>query len=143
MTFVWRTGPAMGRQLRQVRAVVFEANDTLVRTSGPHGGRSGRVAPAPLAVEAVAAVRQAGLPVGVVSAAPQVVAPPHAGADQESLQAQVGEMLGPFDTWRSCGHRPQDGCRVGRRDLISSSKPRGTWVCRATAWPSSATSGPT
>ncbi len=100
----------MGRQLREVRAVVFEVNDTLVRTSGPHGGRSGRVAPAPLAVEAVAAVRQAGLPVGVVSAAPQVAAPTHAGAEQESLQAQVGEMLGPFDTWRSCGHRPQDGC---------------------------------
>jgi D-glycero-D-manno-heptose 1,7-bisphosphate phosphatase len=99
----------MGRQLREVRAVVFEVNDTLVR-SGPRGGRSGGVAPAPLAVEAVAAVRQAGLPVGVVSAAPQVAAPTRAGAEQESLQAQVGDMLGPFDTWRSCGHRLQDGC---------------------------------
>jgi D-glycero-D-manno-heptose 1,7-bisphosphate phosphatase len=100
----------MGRQLREVRAVVFEVNDTLVRTSGPRGGRSGGVAPAPLAVEAVAAVRQAGLPVGVVSAAPQVAAPTRALAEQESLQAQVGDMLGPFDTWRSCGHRLQDGC---------------------------------
>ena len=99
----------MGRQLREVRAIVFEVNDTLVRTSGPHGGRSGRVAPAPLAVEAVAAVRHAGLPVGVVST-PQRLAATHAGGEQESLNAQVRAILGPFDTWRSCGHSPRDGC---------------------------------
>jgi D-glycero-D-manno-heptose 1,7-bisphosphate phosphatase len=110
VTFVWRTGRAMSRQLREVRAVLFEVNDTLVRTSGQHGGRSSRLAPAPLAVQALSAVRRAGLPVGAVSAPRQVAAPTHTGAGPESLKAQVGEILGPFDTWRSCGHTPQDGC---------------------------------
>ena len=100
----------MGRQLREVRAVLFEVNDTLVRTSGRHGGGSRRVAPAPLAAEAVAAVRHAGLHVGVVSTPQRAAAGTHAEAEQESLKAQVGEILGPFDTWRSCGHTSQDGC---------------------------------
>jgi histidinol phosphatase-like enzyme len=100
----------MGRQLREVQAVLFEVNHTLVRTCGPHGGRSTGVAPVPLAVEAVATVREAGLPVGVVSAPQQVAPPTQARAQQESLKAQVGEILGPFDTWRSCGHSPQDSC---------------------------------
>lgn len=111
MTFLWRTGRAMGRQLRDVRAVLFEGNDTLVRTIGTPDGRPGRVAPAPRAAEAVAAVRAAGLPMGVMSARRRIGEPWHAPAAQESVRAQVGAaMLGPFDTWQLCRHAPAVRC---------------------------------
>jgi D-glycero-D-manno-heptose 1,7-bisphosphate phosphatase len=32
------------------------------------------------------------------------------GGEQESVKAQVRDILGPFDAWRSCRHAPRDGC---------------------------------
>lgn len=110
MTFVWRTGRAMGRQLRDVRAVLFEGNHTLVRSVGRSHDAEACVVPAPRAVEAVAAVREAGLPLGVVSARQGSGAMKPAGAPQESVRALVREMFGHFDTWQHCGHAPMDRC---------------------------------
>jgi histidinol phosphatase-like enzyme len=110
MTFVWRTGRAVGQQLREVRAVLFEVNDTLVRTRGCQGASSSSVAPAPWAAEAVAAVRRAGLPVGLVSTPQRVATRRRAGKDQEWLRARVEGILGPFDTWQSCRHAPRERC---------------------------------
>jgi D-glycero-D-manno-heptose 1,7-bisphosphate phosphatase len=110
MTFVWRTRRAMGRQLHEVGAVLFQGNETLVRTVGRDNGPA-RVVPVHRAAEAVAAVREAGLPVGVLSARRWRAAHSHAHVADESIRAQVGEIFGPFDTWQHCGHAPLDRCQ--------------------------------
>jgi D-glycero-D-manno-heptose 1,7-bisphosphate phosphatase len=111
MTFVWRTARAMARQLPEVRAVVFGGNVTLARTLTRADGGPGRVVPVHRAAEAVAAVREAGLSVGVLSARRGGGAHPRAHGSDDSIRAKVGEMLGPFDTWQHCGHAPLDRCQ--------------------------------
>lgn len=112
MTFVWRTGRAMARQLPGVRAVLFEGKETLAPTLTRPDGGLGRVALVHRAAEAVAAVREAGLPMGVLNARRGSGTHSRAGGGgvDESLRAQVGEALGPFDTWQHCGHAPVERC---------------------------------
>jgi D-glycero-D-manno-heptose 1,7-bisphosphate phosphatase len=111
MTFVWRTARALARQLPEVRAVMFEGNTTLAHNLTHVDGGPGRVVPVRGAAEAVAEVREAGLPLGVLSALRGTGAHPPAHGVDDSIRAKVGEMLGPFDTWQHCGHAPPARCR--------------------------------
>jgi beta-phosphoglucomutase-like phosphatase (HAD superfamily) len=110
MTFVWRTGRAMARQLHQVRAVLFEGNALLAQPVARPAGAPARVVPAPRGAQAVAAVRAAGLPVGVLSARRGGAARSRTRGVDDSLRALVCDALGPFDTWQDCGHAPADRC---------------------------------
>jgi phosphoglycolate phosphatase-like HAD superfamily hydrolase len=99
----------MAQQIPDVRAVLFEGDATLTRVLTRADGGPGRVVPAPRAAEAVAAVRAAGLPVGVLSARRGGAAHLRLHKD-DSIRDQVGQMLGPFDTWQHCGHAPAERC---------------------------------
>jgi histidinol-phosphate phosphatase family protein len=92
-----------------VRAVLFDRDGTLVRDV-PYNGDAELVAPVDGAAQVVAALRRAGVKVGVVSnqsgigrgllTAEQVVA----------VNARIDELVGPFDTWQVCPHAPDAGC---------------------------------
>ncbi len=100
----------MGRQLREVRGILFGGTDTLVHTLVAPDGGHGPVAPVPRAAEALAGVRGAGLPVGVVSATRGGGVQPVGSASEVSRRALMGRLLGPFDTWQSCDHGPRHRC---------------------------------
>jgi D-glycero-D-manno-heptose 1,7-bisphosphate phosphatase len=111
MTFVWRTGPAMGRQLSDVTAVLFARDVTLAREPRRHDEpAAGRVAVAPRAAVAIAELRAAGLPVGVISASRGLAGEPLSGAELAFFDAQVDQLLGPFDTWQGCPHAASQWC---------------------------------
>lgn len=110
MTFVWRTGRAMARQLPQVRAVLFECDETLAQAVARPAGTRGRVVSVHRGAEAVAALRAAGLPVGVLSARRGGGSHSRPRGVDDSLRARVREALGPFDTWQHCEHAPLDRC---------------------------------
>ncbi len=110
MMFAWRTGLAMARQLRDVRAVIFDRDDTLVHDQpGPLLGRR-RLEPLPGAAQAVHAARAAGLRVGVVTQS-GIGHPSRVAARADLVNARIDGLLGPFDTWQSCTHGPAQGCR--------------------------------
>jgi beta-phosphoglucomutase-like phosphatase (HAD superfamily) len=100
----------MARQLGEVKGVLLDGNDTLVRSVAGLDGGPRRLIPAPTAAEAVAAVRGAGLPVGVANARRRVGAQFRTALGQPWARDQVGESLGPFDTWQHCEHLPREWC---------------------------------
>jgi D-glycero-D-manno-heptose 1,7-bisphosphate phosphatase len=110
MAFVWRTGRAMVRQLRDVRAVLFDRDDTLIRDVPRYNGDPGLVQPIPGAAQAVARVRAAGLPVGIVSNQSGIGRGFVDHMQVQRVNARVDQLVGPFDTWQYCPHAPEDGC---------------------------------
>lgn len=110
MTFLWRTGRAMARQLADGRAVLFD-RDTLVHDQPDHLGYPSRVRCIPGAAQAVSRLREAGIPVGVISNQAGIGRGQVTAAQVERVNARVDELLGPFDTWRYCPHLPADACR--------------------------------
>jgi histidinol phosphatase-like enzyme len=101
----------MARQLPEVRAFLFEGSETLAPGPAPFDGPR-RGAPLHRAAEAVAAVREAGYPMGVLTArrGSGAHARPRGVGEDELARARVAEVLGPFDTWQHCGHAPVDRC---------------------------------
>lgn len=113
MTFVWRTGRAMARQLREIGAVLFEVDDTLVHVVRTPGAAPS-VEPTPGALHALRRLRDAGLRVGVVSTRREIVPGHPPWAQSEMARARVDALLGPFDTWQACprGYEMQRECRA-------------------------------
>jgi histidinol-phosphate phosphatase family protein len=101
----------MARQLRDVRAVLFDRDDTLVRDLPRYNGDPELVQPLPGAAEAVARVREAGLLTGVVSNQSGIGRGYVTVEQVERVNARVDELVGPFDTWQYCPHTPTDACR--------------------------------
>jgi len=93
-----------------VRAVLFDRDDTLVRDV-PYNGDPALVRPVEGAREVVAALRDAGVAVGVVSNQSGVARGLLTTAQVEAVNARVDELVGPLGTWQWCPHGPQDGCR--------------------------------
>ena len=91
------------------RAVLFDRDGTLV-VDVPYNGDPDLVRPMPGAVEAVAAVRAAGLPIGVVSNQSGIARGIVTRAQVDAVNARVDALLGGFDTWQICPHGPDDGC---------------------------------
>jgi HAD superfamily hydrolase (TIGR01662 family) len=101
------------------RAVLFDRDGTLVRDV-PYNGDPARVVPVPGAADAVAALRAAGVRVGVVSNQSGVGTGQITPAQLDRVNARVEELTGPFGAWRVCVHAPDTGCgcRKPRPGLI-------------------------
>jgi histidinol-phosphate phosphatase family protein len=91
-------------------AVLFDRDGTLV-VDVPYNGDPALVRPMPGALEAVAAVRAAGLPIGVVSNQSGIARGLLTREQVDAVNARVDELFGGFDTWQVCPHGPEDGCR--------------------------------
>jgi HAD superfamily hydrolase (TIGR01662 family) len=89
--------------------VLFDRDGTLV-VDVPYNGDPAAVRPAAGAAAALARVRTAGVPVGVVSNQSGIARGLLTAAQVEAVNARVSELLGPFDVWRWCPHGAGDGC---------------------------------
>ncbi|RIX30889.1 D-glycero-alpha-D-manno-heptose-1,7-bisphosphate 7-phosphatase [Amnibacterium setariae] len=90
-------------------AVLFDRDGTLV-VDVPYNGDPELVAPMPGAIDAVAAVRAAGLPIGVVSNQSGIARGLLTREQVDAVNARVDALFGGFDTWQVCPHGPEDGC---------------------------------
>jgi histidinol-phosphate phosphatase family protein len=90
-------------------AVLFDRDGTLVHDV-PYNTDPALVAPVPGAAEALAALRQAGIRVGVVSNQSGVGQGIITPTQLSAVNSRVEELLGPFSTWQVCTHRADAGC---------------------------------
>ena len=95
--------------IRPARAVLFDRDGTLV-VDVPYNGDPARVEPMPTALEAVALLREAGVPIGVVTNQSGVARGLLTLAEVAAVNARVDELLGPFEVWAVCPHGPDEGC---------------------------------
>ncbi|MDT0349369.1 D-glycero-alpha-D-manno-heptose-1,7-bisphosphate 7-phosphatase [Pseudonocardia charpentierae] len=94
---------------RPPRAVLFDRDGTLV-VDVPYCADPALVTPVSTAPAALALLRAAGIPVGVVSNQSGIA---RGLLDREQVDAvnrRVDDLLGPFDVWQVCPHGPDDGC---------------------------------
>lgn len=94
---------------RRVRAVLFDRDGTLVHDV-PYNGDPTLVRPVAGAREVVAAVRTAGLHVGVVTNQSGLARGLLTRSQVDAVNRRVDELVGPFETWQVCPHAPQDHC---------------------------------
>ena len=90
-------------------AVLFDRDGTLV-VDVPYCADPALVTPVATAPAALALLRAAGIPVGVVSNQSGIA---RGLLDREQVDAvnkRVDDLLGPFDVWQVCPHGPDDGC---------------------------------
>ena len=92
-----------------INAVLFDRDGTLVHDV-PYNGDPSRVRPVDGAGEAVAALRDAGVKVGVLTTQSGIgrglLTPDPVSAVNDRVDAAVG----PFDTWQVCPHGPDRDC---------------------------------
>ncbi|MEV4799834.1 HAD-IIIA family hydrolase [Nonomuraea sp. NPDC049421] len=94
---------------RRPGAVLFDRDGTLIRDV-PYNGDPGLVEPMPGAVEALGRLRQADVPVAVVTNQSGVAKGLLSPDEMDQVNAKVEELLGPFDAWAICVHDDADGC---------------------------------
>ena len=92
-----------------VRAVLFDRDGTIVHDV-PYNTDPDLVAPVDGAREVLDDLRRRGIAVGVVSNQSGVARGLITPAQLDAVNARVGELLGPFDTWQVCPHGTDDGC---------------------------------
>jgi histidinol-phosphate phosphatase family protein len=90
-------------------AVLFDRDGTLVRDV-PYNGNPDAVEAMPGALEALDAVRAAGIAVGVVTNQSGIARGLITEAEAEAVNERVEKLLGPFDTWAVCPHGDDEGC---------------------------------
>jgi HAD superfamily hydrolase (TIGR01662 family) len=90
-------------------AVLFDRDGTLVHDV-PYNGDPELVEPVGRAAEALALLRDQGIPVGLVTNQSAIGRGMITRADVDAVNARVAELLGPFDDVRVCPHAPGDGC---------------------------------
>ncbi len=90
-------------------AVLFDRDGTLV-VDVPYNGDPTKVVAMPEAQEAVALVRAAGLPVGIVSNQSGIGRGILTLQQVQAVNAAVDALFGGFDVWRICPHAPDAGC---------------------------------
>jgi histidinol-phosphate phosphatase family protein len=90
-------------------AVLFDRDGTLV-VDVPYNGDPARVEPVPGAAAALARLRGAGVPTGVVSNQSGIARGLVTEAQVRAVNARVEELLGPLGAWTWCPHGPADGC---------------------------------
>jgi D-glycero-D-manno-heptose 1,7-bisphosphate phosphatase len=93
-----------------VNAVLFDRDHTITIDDPPYNGDPDLVRPMPGAVQAVARLRAAGVPVGVVTNQAGIGLGLLTREQVESVNARVDELVGPFDTWQYCPHAPGQEC---------------------------------
>ncbi|MEV4109658.1 HAD-IIIA family hydrolase [Nonomuraea sp. NPDC049695] len=94
---------------RRPGAVLFDRDGTLIRDV-PYNGDPTLVEPMPGAMEAVARLRRADVPVAVVTNQSGVAKGLLSPDEMDQVNARVEELLGPFDAWAICVHDDADGC---------------------------------
>jgi HAD superfamily hydrolase (TIGR01662 family) len=105
-----------------IRAVLFDRDGTLVHDV-PYNSDPSNVRPVDGAREAVAALRRAGVKVGVVTNQSGIGRGLLTSAQVGAVNDRVDAAVGPFDTWQVCPHGVDDGCECR--------KPRPGMVVRA------------
>ncbi|MGN6331894.1 MAG: D-glycero-alpha-D-manno-heptose-1,7-bisphosphate 7-phosphatase [Motilibacteraceae bacterium] len=93
----------------RVAAVLFDRDGTLVHDV-PYNGDPELVRPVDGAAEAVAALREKGIRVGVVTNQSGIARGLLHRSQVDAVNARVDARLGPFDTWQVCPHGDSDGC---------------------------------
>ena len=94
---------------RPAKAVLFDRDGTLIHDV-PYLTDATRVEPVAGAQQTVAALREAGVRVGIVSNQSGVGRGLITVEELRQVNARVDELLGPFDTWQVCLHAPEDHC---------------------------------
>lgn len=94
---------------RRPGAVLFDRDGTLI-WDVPYNGDPARVRPMPGAVEALGRLREAEVPVAVVTNQSGVARGLLTADEMDQVNARVEELLGPFDAWAICVHDEGDGC---------------------------------
>lgn len=92
------------------RAVLFDRDGTLV-IDVPYNGNPELVEPVPHARQIVAALRAAGVKVGVITNQSGIARGIIDREQAEAVNARIDREIGPFDDWRICPHAAEDGCR--------------------------------
>jgi histidinol-phosphate phosphatase family protein len=93
----------------RVEAVLFDRDGTLI-VDVPYNGDPERVQAVPGAQSALARLRAAGVPTGVVSNQSGVARGLLSEAQVRAVNARVEALLGPLGPWAWCPHGPEDGC---------------------------------
>jgi D-glycero-D-manno-heptose 1,7-bisphosphate phosphatase len=91
------------------RAVLFDRDGTLV-VDVPYNGDPAKVTPMPGAAQALARLREAGVPTAVVSNQSGIARGVLTRAEVDAVNARVEELLGPLGPFLVCEHGPDDGC---------------------------------
>ena len=89
--------------------MLLDRDGTLVHDV-PYNGNPALVRPMPGAVELTTALRDRGVPTGVVSNQSGIGRGMLTEEQVAAVNARVDALLGPFGTWQVCPHRPEDGC---------------------------------
>ncbi|MBW3574343.1 MAG: HAD family hydrolase [Actinobacteria bacterium] len=91
------------------RAVLIDRDGTLV-VDVPYNGDPALVEPMPTALAALRRLRDAGLPVGVITNQSGVARGLLSLTHVDAVNHRVSELLGPFAGFWICPHGPEDGC---------------------------------
>jgi len=94
---------------RPPRAVLFDRDGTLV-VDVPYCADPAQVTPVPTAGAALALLRAAGIPVGVVTNQSGIARGLLRRGQADAVNRRVDDLLGPFAVWQMCPHGPGDGC---------------------------------
>jgi HAD superfamily hydrolase (TIGR01662 family) len=90
-------------------AVLFDRDGTLVHDV-PYNTDPAVVCPVPGARAALDRIRDAGIPLGVVTNQSGVARGLISSEQLERVNIRVSELLGPFQVWSVCRHGEDDGC---------------------------------
>jgi len=97
------------RALGAPLAILFDRDGTLI-VDVPYNGDPAAVRAVPGAREVVAAVRAAGIRIGVVTNQSGIARGLVHPSEVAAVNARVDDLFGRFDTWQVCPHGPEDGC---------------------------------
>jgi len=122
-SYHWLRGLVRARRLLGVpgrpAAVLLDRDGTLVEDV-PYNGDPARVRLLPGVREALDRLRDAGIPIGVVSNQSGVGRGLLTEAQVAEVNRRIEELAGPVGHWAVCLHRPEEGCacRKPREGLI-------------------------
>lgn len=92
-----------------VRGVLLDRDGTLVEDV-PYNGHPALVGPLPHVVDALKALRDNHIRVGVITNQSAVGRGLISPEQMEAVNAEIERRLGPFQTWQVCPHTADDGC---------------------------------
>ena len=90
-------------------AVLFDRDGTLV-ADVPYCADPGQVRPMPAARPALALLREAGIPAGVITNQSGIGRSLITAEEAAAVNRGVDRLLGPFAVGRVCPHAPEEGC---------------------------------
>ena len=103
-------GEARARRLaRRAEAVLLDRDGTLV-VDVPYNAEPARVVPVEGARPALDRLRAAGIPLAVVTNQSGVGRGYMTREQLHAVNERIEELLGPFDWWAVCTHRPDEAC---------------------------------